>query len=140
MNTNIEKALYLGVGVLLLALAFTFFFSSYRQHRAYIGESLRIINEDRIVTISEENVDSYISGYELIHLILEEKKRTEEGMLSHFYSDDSVNPYKNNSYLWVSGKMAFDMDLSQIDPAMFYVASYEKDSWGKVNKVHYTVR
>ena len=40
MSGNIEKILYLGLAVVLLGMAFTFFFSGYNNYRDYITKAI----------------------------------------------------------------------------------------------------
>ena len=53
MSGNIERILYLGLAVVLLGLALTFFFSDYNNYRDYIAKSNAILNEDRMVAVAE---------------------------------------------------------------------------------------
>ena len=75
MNTNLRKFLYLGAGMLLFALALTQFFVNYHSYQAYVDTSINMSQQDRVVTVLEDNPCTYVHGYDLIHLILEEQKR-----------------------------------------------------------------
>lgn len=74
MNGNIEKILYIGVGVLLLGVAFMFFFSGYNLCKNYVEKNNEILSEDRMVTISKGKDNFEIRGAEVIHQVIQAKK------------------------------------------------------------------
>ncbi len=138
MNANIEKILYLGVGVLLLGIAFVFFFSGYNRCRGYIEKNNAILSEDRIVTVIEGKGNFEIRGTEVIHQVLQAKKLQESNKLLELYSDALI-PYQSFAEIWVSGKSADDIKISDIDAASSYGVEFKKDNYGRIIKIQYTL-
>ncbi|HHU90220.1 MAG TPA: hypothetical protein GXZ22_04065 [Clostridiaceae bacterium] len=140
MSGNIEKILYLGLAVVLLGMAFTFFFSGYNNYRDYITKSNIIINDDRMVAITEGKDKSVINGTEVIHQVLEFQKLEQNNQLLDFYSDLTESPYQSQAEIWVSGIYAIDIKTSDVDAASLYGIVFEKDNSGQIIKVQYSLK
>lgn len=127
---------------MLLVLAFAAFFSGYNLYENYEKESLLNSKKDRVVSISEEESYTYASGYEVIHLILEEQKRADYEELSQYYSNTSstADLYENSCEFWISGKTALKTDTAKLDTSALYIVSYEKDTSGNIIKAHYSLK
>lgn len=67
MSQNIEKALYIGIALLLFAFALTAFFVEYGQFQTYIGESEKKMSQDMMVEIEKNRSEIRVSGHEVIH-------------------------------------------------------------------------
>lgn len=139
MNGNIEKILYIGVGVLLLGVAFMFFFSGYNLCKDYVGKNNEILSEDRMVTISERRDDFEIRGAEVIHQVIQAKKLEEKKRLLELYSDSIVS-YQSCAQIWVSGRSAEEINTSDIDEDSFYDIEIKKDFFGRITEIKYNLR
>ncbi|NLE25621.1 MAG: hypothetical protein GX625_09820 [Clostridiaceae bacterium] len=139
MSSNIEKILYIGLAVLLLGIAFSFFFLSYNNYQDHITKSNAVLNEDRMAAASEGEGKSEIKGSEVIHQVLEAKRLDNNSKLMEVYSD-SISSHQSHAEIWVSGENAVDIEMSDIDNAAFYNVEFEKDHSGRIIKIHYTLR
>ncbi len=141
MSSNIEKILYIGLAVLLLAIAFTFFFSCYNNYQDYIKKSNAILNEDKIVATSEgKEKQPGIKGTEITHQVLEVKRQERNSDLFGLYSDSIVSSHQCHTEIWVSGRNATDIEISDIENHSFYTIKFEKDYSGQIIKIQYTLR
>ncbi|MGI6085576.1 MAG: hypothetical protein ACOYIF_09045 [Acetivibrionales bacterium] len=140
MNSNIEKILYIGTGVLLLVMAFTFFFSNYNLYQEYIEKNNKVMSEDKTVTISEGNEDFPIAGAEVIHQVINAKKSQDREDVFDLYSGSALSTHLKAAEIWVSGKNANYMEVSEINEASFYVVKLEKDTSGNIIGIHYTLQ
>ena len=109
MNTNLRKFLYLGAGMLLFALALTQFFVNYHSYQAYVDTSINMSQQDRVVTVLEDNPCTYVHGYDLIHLILEEQKRVGLEKLNKEYYDVEP-PLQRGCSIWIGSEEAYLTD------------------------------
>ena len=140
MSSNIEKILYIGLAVLLLGIAFTFFFSGYNNYQDHITKSNAVLNEDRMAAPSEGEGKSEIRGSEVIHQVLEAKRLENNSKLTEVYSDSIESTQQSHAEIWVSGENAVDIEMSDIDNAAFYSVEFEKDHSGQIIKIQYTLR
>jgi len=140
MSGNIERMLYLGLAVVLLGLAFTFFFSDYNNFQDYIAKSSAIINEDRMVTITEGKGKYPIKGTEVIHQLLETRKLEKNSEVLSLYSDSIESLYQSHAEIWVCGRDASNVETSDVNHASFYDIEFDKDDLGLIIKVKYTLR
>lgn len=140
MSSNIEKILYIGLAVLLLGIAFTFFFSSYNNYQDHITKSNVVLNDDRMAEASEGEGKSEIRGSEVIHQVLEAKRLENNSKLREVYSDPIESSQQSHAEIWVSGENAVYIETSDIDNAAFYNVEFEKDHSGQIIKIHYTLR
>ena len=140
MSGNIERILYLGLAVVLLGLALTFFFSDYNNYRDYIAKSNAILNEDRMVAIAEGKGKYPIKGTEVIHQLLETKRLERNNEVLSMYSDSIESLYQSHAEIWVCGKDAASVDISDVNHASFYDIEFDKDDSGRIVKVKYTLR
>lgn len=140
MNSSIEKILSISIGVLLITIAFTTFFSSYNQHLDYINQSMEILDEDMIVGISEGKVHSRLTGNEVIHRVIEAKSHQETLELQALYGVGDVIPFESAPKIYIDGKSAEFVELNEIDPAGYYHVYYEADSHGNITKINYGSR
>ncbi len=140
MSGNIERILYLGLAVVLLGLALTFFFSDYNNYRDYIAKSNAILNEDRMVAVAERNGKYPIKGTEVIHQLLETKRLERNNEVLSMYSDSIESLYQSHAEIWVCGKDAASVDISDVNHASFYDIEFDKDDSGRIVKVKYTLR
>jgi hypothetical protein len=140
MNSKIERLLYTGVGVLLLVIAFVFFFDSYNMFQDYIKKHNTVLGEDKTVMLIEGKACSQITGSEVIHQILQAKEREENDNPYNLYSGSisSSSPY--SAEILISGTDAMDIDISQIHAESFYDVEIEKDCSGKIKRIQYTLR
>ncbi|MGI6049345.1 MAG: hypothetical protein ACOYEI_00735 [Acetivibrionales bacterium] len=136
MNTNLRKFLYLGAGMLLFALALTQFFVNYHSYQAYVDTSINMSQQDRVVTVLEDNPCTYVHGYDLIHLILEEQKRVGLEKLNKEYYDVEP-PLQRGCSIWIGSEEAYLTDPSKVDLNALYTVSYEFDTHGNVVKAYY---
>lgn len=139
MNENIERILYIGFAVVLLGIAFSFFFANYNSYRGYAAKGSTVLNEDRIVVVSEGEIKDEVKGTEVVHQVLEVKRLEEYSELFDFYSDSIVLSSRNYSQIWVSGINAIDIDTLDIECASYYSVEYEKDYSGQIIKTQYTL-
>ncbi len=139
MNSNIEKILSISIGVLLIASAFTVFFSSYNRHMDYLNQSMDINDKDAMVGIFEGKVQSRLTGNEVIHRVIEAKGIQEATELSALYGAGDVISAKELE-IWIDGKKAELVELNDIDPQDYYDVKYETDSQGNIVKVIYSAR
>ena len=140
MSGNIERILYLGLAVVLLGLALTFFFSDYNNYRDYIAKSNAILNEDRMVAVAEGKGKYQIKGTEVIHQLLETKRLERNNEVLSMYSDSIESLYQSHAEIWVCGKDAASVDISDVNHASFYDIEFDKDDSGRIVKVKYTLR
>lgn len=140
MNDSIEKILYLGAGVLLLGMAFVFFFSNYNLLQEYIEKNNKVMIEDKTVIISEGNDGYPITGVEVIHQVIDAKKRKERGGLFDLYSGSISSPHLTPAEIWVSGENTDHIEVTEIHNASFYVVKFEKDTSGNIIRIHYTLQ
>ncbi len=140
MSSNIEKILYIGLAVLLLGIAFVFFFSGYNNYQSYITKSNVIISEDRMAASSGGEGKSEIKGPEVIHQVLEAKRLENNSKLLEVYTDSIESSQQSHAEIWVSGENAKDIETSDIDNAAFYSVECEKDHSGQITKIQYTLR
>lgn len=140
MSGNVDRILYLGLAVVLLGLAFTFFFSNYNNYRDYIAKSNAAINSDRMVSNAEEKGNYAIKGTEVIHQVLETKRLEKNIELLGVYSDSIISSYQSHAGIWVSGIDAANVETSDLNHASFYDIKFEKDDSGRIVKVQYTLR
>lgn len=140
MSSNIEKLLYIGLAVLLLGIAFTFFFSCYNSYRDYIARSNLIINEDRTTSVFEGEEKPGIKGAEIIHQVLELKRQERNSELLGLYSEPIVSPHQYHAQMWISGRNATGIEISDIEYHSFYSVNVEKDCLGQIIKIQYTLR
>jgi hypothetical protein len=139
MNGNIEKILYIGVGVLLLGVAFMFFFSGYNLCKNYVEKNNEILSEDRMVTISKGKDNFEIRGAEVIHQVIQAKKLEEQKRLSELYSDSIVS-YQSSAQIWISGRNTEEIKTSDIDEDSFYDVEIKKDFFGRITEIKYNLR
>ena len=140
MSGNLERILYLGLAVVLLGLAFTFFFSGYNNFRDYITQSSEIINDDRMVTVTEGKEKYPIKGTEVIHQLLETKRLEKNSEVLSLYSDSIESSNQGHVEIWVSGKDASDVETSEVNHFSYYDIEFEKHNSGRIVKVKYTLR
>ncbi len=140
MNSNIEKILSISASALLAAIAFAVFFSSYNRHVDYINSSRRVFEEDIMVGVSGEEQECHITGCEVIHRIIEEKAKMEAMELQSLYSEDPSTQPENSPEIWVDGKKAEFVGLTDIDPASYWHVSHEADFRGNIIRIVYSSR
>lgn len=138
MNNNIEKILSISTGILLIAIAFTVFFTGYNRHLDYIDQSINVIDKDMMVGISEEDVQCHITGCEVIHRVIEEKANQEILELRSLYAAGPSLPSKYSPEILIDGKNAELVDFSEIDTARYYRVSYDTDSQGNIIRIIYS--
>jgi len=140
MNSNIEKILSLSAGALLFGIALAVFFSAYDGHLDYINSSMKAFEKDIMVEVSREGPESYITGSEVIHRIIEFKTDKEILELQNLYSSGPVIPYKTMPEIWIDGKNAESFDHTVVDPAEYYHVSYDTDPHGNIIRINYSLR
>ncbi len=137
MNQNIEKILYLGAGLLLFALALTAFFSYYDHYQDYIHQGEKFMLEDTSIYISEESVPLEAIGPEVLHQVLEKRKRDETTRLYSHYGSMSTPSGIVCPEILVEGVKAMDLDLSLFNQDQSFYVVYEIDPSGEITLIHY---
>ncbi|NLX64070.1 MAG: hypothetical protein GX022_04755 [Clostridiaceae bacterium] len=140
MSGNIERVLYLDLAVVLLGLALTFYFSDYNNYRDYIAQSSALINDDRMVAVTGGKGEYPIKGTEVIHQLLEAKRLVKNSEVLRLYSDSIESSYQSNAEICICGRDAANVEISDVNHALFYDIEFDKDNSGRIIKVKYILR
>lgn len=137
MSQNIEKILYMGMGLLLCALALTASFSYYDNYQSYIYQGEQHMTEDKMVVFLETETSNHITGSEVLYQVLESKKQKEMNEFSDIYGSSLDLEKMSPAEVWVEGEKATNIDLSTIDLERSYSVDYEENPFGKIIVIRY---
>lgn len=137
MEQNLEKALYLSVGLWLCILSLSFFFFHYSVFEAYVHEEEKRVSEDKLVGLGQENTVSGISYAEVLYKVLEVKKEQEIKNLSVLYGDARISEANDSPDVWVNGIKAEALDVSTLNSHSFFRVTHETGSSGRIVAIYY---
>ena len=149
MNQNLEKALYLGTGLLLCLLSMTIFFNHYKVFQSYISGQEGLIQKDKLVVLGQEKLSQGISYEEVLFKVIEVKELQETRELSEIYSspsyfDDShgstpgaIHAWVSSPQVWVNGTKAENLDIGTLSPDMVFQCTQEADEKGRIIVLRY---
>lgn len=149
MNKNLEKALYLGTGLMLCLIALSLFFSHYEEFQRYIAGHEHLVQEDKLVSLEKVGMSQGVTYEEVVFQVLKAKERQEARMLSDLYAvsqvfnDLSPTPAAMGTdaiqvEIRVNGIRAEEVDLESLVPGTVFQCTHETDNQGRVLVLNYT--
>jgi len=135
MGSNIEKALSLGVSVMLLVLAFSVFFSGYTKLVAYINQGNKRLEEDNPVISRNQEIFREVKGSEVLHQVAHIKEHTMLQELGISYYNQTWA--SQETAVFINGVEASSVYMSGISPEDIYTVRYEFNPSGRVRAVYY---
>jgi hypothetical protein len=129
MSDNITRALYLGVALLLFALAFSAFIYSYRELSGYFSAASGAAEPFGTAEVDTTPVQAVMTGDEVISLVLDKRGDDADTLLRELYgaargSADSLPDIR------IGGMSCADFDIMSIDVNGRYYAAYAFDRQG----------
>lgn len=135
MDEHLTKALYLGMALLLFAMAFTAFFTFYGDYENYYSQASDYSNLDRLQTQEPVSSIALMSGDEVINLILEKRRNDSDIVLQELYSDTAADVPDPLPDISVDGISSTDYDLMAVNAEDGYDADFTFDSFGNLGMI-----
>lgn len=134
MNDQVSKALYLGMALLLFAMAFTAFFALYRDYEEYYSHASDYSNQDRLLTQEPVSSESIMQGDEVVNLILEKRRNDADTLLQELYDDTAavIDPLPDIS---IDGINFMDYDLMAVNAEDGFDAEFKFDTSGNLVRI-----
>ncbi len=135
MSDNIEKALYLGVALMMFIAAITSFFYYYAQYEGFINQGQKRMSSNEMVNQRKDEAFFIISGEEVLHQILEMRKQDKaDDIKSQYY--DALSALRPK--IFVNGEAHDRVDISNINLFQQYHIDYEISAEGVTTAIYYT--
>ncbi|NMA67141.1 MAG: hypothetical protein GX957_13070 [Clostridiaceae bacterium] len=135
MSSNVEKALSLGFSVMLLALAFSMFFSMHGDFEEYLSRGNRKIESESLAILKSHEIFKEIKGSEVLHQLAQVRLQTNLYELGSEYFDNIK--FSQEAELYVNGVEASTIDLSDVGLEDLYSVRYEFNTSGKIKSIYY---
>lgn len=137
MSEQMTRVLYLGCALLLLVLAFSAFFSMYRDYQTYVSQVRDCTDSQGLARMEAyAQNDGDMTGHEVVNLILAKRREDKERLLEELYEDPAA-PAAFEEYpdIVINGVSYRDVQMDAFEPDAAFQCETVFDANGKPVKM-----
>ncbi len=140
MDEHVNRALSIGVALILFMLAFASFISSYRENEAFLQKAIDTSSRNTLYGEKETGLSPHATGDEVVCFILEKTRQEQEAALTSLYDSQAGQPQDPLPDMFVDG-ISYDLyDIATIRWDDRYALRYVVDAQGKIIRMDFTKR
>lgn len=140
MDEHLNKALYIGVSLILFMLAFTAFLTSYRENEAFLQKAIDTSSRNTLYGEAEGGASPHATGDEVVCFILEKTRQEQEATLAGLYGSQTGLAQNLLPDMLVDGISYEHYDITSIQSADRYALRYVVNAQGEIIRMEFTKR